>query len=96
VSPSRRALNDSPLAAGAGSEVMRRIAAPMVGGMVTAPLLSLFVIPAIYPMAAARGRDGLSHAQRRPVRFGVRRLVGRLWRAGLISQRTGFEDHSRC
>jgi Cu(I)/Ag(I) efflux system membrane protein CusA/SilA len=33
---------------GTGSEVMRRIAAPMVGGMVTAPLLSLFVIPAIY------------------------------------------------
>ncbi len=36
------------LGAGAGSEVMRRIAAPMVGGMITAPLLSLFVIPAIY------------------------------------------------
>jgi len=33
---------------GTGSEVMRRIAAPMVGGMITAPLLSLFVIPAIY------------------------------------------------
>ncbi|MBK1722932.1 efflux RND transporter permease subunit [Thiocystis violacea] len=33
---------------GTGSEVMRRIAAPMVGGMLTAPLLSLFVIPAIY------------------------------------------------
>jgi Cu(I)/Ag(I) efflux system membrane protein CusA/SilA len=33
---------------GTGSEVMRRIAAPMVGGMMTAPLLSLFVIPAIY------------------------------------------------
>jgi len=33
---------------GTGSEVMRRIAAPMVGGMVTAPLLSLFVIPAAY------------------------------------------------
>jgi Cu(I)/Ag(I) efflux system membrane protein CusA/SilA len=33
---------------GAGSEVMRRIAAPMVGGMITAPLLSLFVVPAIY------------------------------------------------
>ncbi len=33
---------------GVGSEVMRRIAAPMVGGMITAPLLSLFVIPAIY------------------------------------------------
>lgn len=33
---------------GTGSEVMRRIAAPMLGGMITAPLLSLFVIPAIY------------------------------------------------
>jgi len=27
---------------------MQRIAAPMVGGMVTAPLLSMFVIPAAY------------------------------------------------
>jgi Cu(I)/Ag(I) efflux system membrane protein CusA/SilA len=34
--------------AGTGSEVMQRIAAPMVGGMVTAPLLSMFVIPAAY------------------------------------------------
>jgi len=33
---------------GAGSEVMSRIAAPMVGGMLTAPLLSLLVIPAAY------------------------------------------------
>ena len=33
---------------GTGSEVMQRIAAPMVGGMVTAPLLSMFVIPAAY------------------------------------------------
>ena len=33
---------------GTGSEVMSRIAAPMVGGMLTAPLLSLFVIPAAY------------------------------------------------
>ncbi len=31
---------------GTGSEVMQRIAAPMVGGMITAPLLSMFVIPA--------------------------------------------------
>ena len=29
-------------------EVMQRIAAPMVGGMITAPLLSMFVIPAVY------------------------------------------------
>lgn len=35
---------------GAGSEVMSRIAAPMVGGMVTAPLLSLFVIPAAWKL----------------------------------------------
>jgi Cu(I)/Ag(I) efflux system membrane protein CusA/SilA len=33
---------------GAGGELMSRIAAPMVGGMITAPLLSLFVIPAAY------------------------------------------------
>lgn len=33
---------------GAGSEAMSRIAAPMVGGMLTAPLLSLFVLPAAY------------------------------------------------
>ena len=36
------------LGQGTGSEVMQRIAAPMVGGMITAPLLSLFVIPAAY------------------------------------------------
>ncbi|RRU73807.1 efflux RND transporter permease subunit [Stutzerimonas xanthomarina] len=36
------------LGAGTGSEVMSRIAAPMVGGMLSAPLLSLFVIPAAY------------------------------------------------
>jgi Cu(I)/Ag(I) efflux system membrane protein CusA/SilA len=40
---------------GVGSEVMRRIAAPMVGGMITAPLLSLFVIPAIYLLWRQRG-----------------------------------------
>jgi copper/silver efflux system protein len=39
---------------GAGSEVMQRIAAPMIGGMVTAPLLSLFVVPAAYRMLRRR------------------------------------------
>ncbi|UCU96103.1 efflux RND transporter permease subunit [Hydrogenophaga taeniospiralis] len=34
--------------AGAGSEVMQRIAAPMVGGMLSAPLLSMLVVPVIY------------------------------------------------
>ncbi|MFM0073512.1 efflux RND transporter permease subunit [Paraburkholderia sediminicola] len=33
---------------GAGSEVMQRIAAPMVGGMITAPILSMLVIPAAW------------------------------------------------
>ncbi|HEY8245194.1 MAG TPA: efflux RND transporter permease subunit [Casimicrobiaceae bacterium] len=36
------------LGSGSGAEVMQRIAAPMVGGMVTAPLLSLLVIPAAW------------------------------------------------
>jgi len=40
---------------GTGSEVMQRIAAPMVGGMITAPLLSLFVIPAVYLLLRRRG-----------------------------------------
>ena len=33
---------------GTGSEIMQRIAAPMIGGMITAPLLSMFVIPVAY------------------------------------------------
>jgi Cu(I)/Ag(I) efflux system membrane protein CusA/SilA len=40
---------------GAGSEVMSRIAAPMIGGMVTAPLLSMLVIPAGYLLLRRRG-----------------------------------------
>ncbi|KMK14188.1 cation transporter [Pluralibacter gergoviae] len=35
---------------GTGSEVMSRIAAPMIGGMVSAPLLSMLVIPALYKL----------------------------------------------
>jgi Cu(I)/Ag(I) efflux system membrane protein CusA/SilA len=35
-------------ATGTGSEVMRRIAAPMVGGMITAAILTLLILPAIY------------------------------------------------
>jgi Cu(I)/Ag(I) efflux system membrane protein CusA/SilA len=40
---------------GAGSEVMQRIAAPMVGGMITAPLLSLFAIPAAWRLSKNDG-----------------------------------------
>ena len=51
---------------GAGAEVMRRIAAPLVGGMLSAPLLSLFVIPAAYLMIRRRelARDHTRSAQR--------------------------------
>jgi len=40
---------------GTGSEVMRRIAAPMVGGMITAPLLSMIVLPVAYLLLHRRG-----------------------------------------
>jgi Cu(I)/Ag(I) efflux system membrane protein CusA/SilA len=43
--------------AGTGSEVMQRIAAPMIGGMLSAPLLSLFVIPAAYAWMLRRNRQ---------------------------------------
>ncbi len=39
---------------GTGSEVMQRIAAPMVGGMITAPLLSMVVVPAVYLLLRRR------------------------------------------
>ena len=42
------------IGAGTGSEVMQRIAAPMVGGMITAPLLSMFVVPAVYLLLRRR------------------------------------------
>jgi Cu(I)/Ag(I) efflux system membrane protein CusA/SilA len=42
------------MGSGTGSEIMSRIAAPMVGGMITAPLLSLFVIPAAYRLMRRR------------------------------------------
>jgi Cu(I)/Ag(I) efflux system membrane protein CusA/SilA len=45
---------------GTGSELMQRIAAPMVGGMVTAPLLSLFVVPAVYLLIRRRQTQPLS------------------------------------
>ena len=40
---------------GTGSEVMRRIAAPMVGGMISSAILTLLVIPVIYALIKARG-----------------------------------------
>lgn len=52
------------IGSGAGSEVMQRIAAPMIGGMVTAPLLSMLVIPAAYRLL--RGRSLKRLQERKP------------------------------
>ncbi|KWZ40432.1 cation transporter [Burkholderia savannae] len=52
---------------GSGSEVMQRIAAPMVGGMVTAPLLSMFVIPAGWMLLQRRRVRRAMRARRSPV-----------------------------
>lgn len=45
---------------GNGSEIMQRIAVPMIGGMTSSTLLALIVIPAIFGLAKGRGlpRDG--------------------------------------
>ena len=54
---------------GTGSEVMRRIAAPMVGGMVSATILTLIVIPAIYALVkevGLRRRAGNASADTTP------------------------------
>jgi Cu/Ag efflux pump CusA len=48
---------------GAGSEVMRRIAAPMVGGMISSTLLTLIVIPAIYALTQERIRRAAPDGQ---------------------------------
>jgi Cu(I)/Ag(I) efflux system membrane protein CusA/SilA len=48
---------------GAGSEVMSRIAAPMIGGMLTAPLLSMLVLPAAYLMLRRRRTRSLQPLQ---------------------------------
>jgi Cu(I)/Ag(I) efflux system membrane protein CusA/SilA len=54
---------------GTGAEIMQRIAAPMVGGMITAPLLSMFAIPVAYlllrqPRRAREGKPVSQNASR--------------------------------
>ena len=57
---------------GTGSEVMRRIAAPMVGGMVSATILTLIVIPAIYALVKEwELRRHTAKAAREPAAAGV-------------------------
>jgi len=43
---------------GDGADVMKRIAAPLVGGMISAPLISLFLIPALYGAWLGRQKRG--------------------------------------
>jgi Cu(I)/Ag(I) efflux system membrane protein CusA/SilA len=55
---------------GTGSEIMRRIAAPMLGGMITAPLVSMLVIPVLYVLWKGReltsGADGNGEYREKP------------------------------
>jgi Cu(I)/Ag(I) efflux system membrane protein CusA/SilA len=51
---------------GTGSEVMSRIAAPMVGGMVSSTILTLAVIPAIYALVKQREAKALQPARSSP------------------------------
>ena len=48
---------------GAGADVMKRIAAPMVGGLVTSFILGLLVYPAVYYLWKARGLSGKINQQ---------------------------------
>ncbi len=43
---------------GTGAEVMQRIAAPMVGGMITSTVLTLVVLPVLYFLWRRRGLEG--------------------------------------
>jgi len=48
---------------GTGAEVMQRIAAPMMGGMITAPLLSMLVVPAAYLLLRRRSLGAPARGQ---------------------------------
>jgi len=52
------------LGGGTGSEVMQRIAAPMIGGMITAPLFSMLVVPAVYLLWKGRYLSNRSTLER--------------------------------
>ena len=60
---------------GAGSEVMSRIAAPMIGGMLTAPLLSMLVIPAAYLLMRRRSQTSVQTQGGGLAEFGKNRTL---------------------
>jgi Cu(I)/Ag(I) efflux system membrane protein CusA/SilA len=46
---------------GTGSEIMQRIAVPMIGGMISSTLLTLIVIPAIYALVKGTRMQWIFH-----------------------------------
>ena len=56
---------------GTGASVMKRIAAPMVGGMISSTLLTLIVIPAIYSLWRARQIQPVARSPREPAMAGL-------------------------
>lgn len=57
--------------AGAGSEIIQQIAAPIVGRKIIAPLLSMFLVPAVYLLLwKPKSGAGRRHAEARQVEFG--------------------------
>ena len=52
---------------GAGSEIMQRIAVPMIGGMVSSTILTLIVIPAIYGLVKGHGLPMIRNREENPV-----------------------------
>jgi copper/silver efflux system protein len=53
---------------GTGAEVMQRIAAPMIGGMVTSTVLTLVVIPELYYLWRQRGLEESGPVRHTPAR----------------------------
>jgi Cu(I)/Ag(I) efflux system membrane protein CusA/SilA len=63
---------------GTGAEVMQRIAAPMIGGMVTSTVLTLVVIPALYYLWRRRGLEASGADETGPGRNSSGGLIDRL------------------
>jgi len=58
---------------GAGSEIMQRIAVPMIGGMVSSTLLTLVVIPAVYGLVKGYGLKSARKKNHPPVSLAAQR-----------------------
>ena len=56
---------------GAGSEIMQRIAVPMIGGMISSTVLTLVVIPAVYALVQRFRLQATASSQMPSVTHGV-------------------------